>query len=238
MFPHLPVEWRPHLRITEVELGDIDLRLGRSEFGFCFFRLKIPVVDNDLCRGAFLLQGRIAFNFRIGVEKRRLLRLDLGFGLRELSLVLLLLDREKQIALLDDRTVEEVNLVQISFHPGDQLDRVDGCGIAGELDIFAHALNLWQDHLYRRAGGRRLAHRLERLGPHFWARRPAPRVRAAQRAPLCASFSPTRIRKNPVRPIRRRRRGQLPNRRSRATGTPCLFSTPSPCLLLCKTSTA
>lgn len=55
MLAHEPVEWRAYLCITEIEFGDIDLGLGRSNLGFRLFCLIIPIVDDHLRGGAFLL---------------------------------------------------------------------------------------------------------------------------------------------------------------------------------------
>ena len=165
MSPHLAVERRAHLRVTKIEFGDIELSPGRSKFSGRLFCLEVPVVDHDLRRGALLFKGGVAFHFNICVKKRSFLRLDLRFSLNELLLILLLLYCKKKVAFLDDLSVLEVNLVQIAFHPGDQLHRVHGGGVARELDIFADVLDLGQHHRHHRAGRRR--GRILRRG--FWS---------------------------------------------------------------------
>ena len=63
----------------------------------------------------------------------------LGLGLRQLVLVLVLLDREQEVALVDESPVLVMELFEIALDPRDQLDRIDGSGIAG-IDIAADAL--------------------------------------------------------------------------------------------------
>ena len=58
---------------------------------------------------------------------------ELRLGRREGRLVGPWIDDEKQIALLDDLPVGEVDLGQIAAHPGADFDRVLRPELAGEL---------------------------------------------------------------------------------------------------------
>ena len=131
---HLAVERRPDLGIAQVQLGQRDLRLGRQHVRLGARPLEIPVVDLDLRRRVLLDQRRIAAELGLGIEQRGLLQLHLRLRLLQLILVLVLLDREQKIALLDERAVLVMDLVEIALDARDQLDRVDRSGIAGDLE--------------------------------------------------------------------------------------------------------
>jgi hypothetical protein len=53
MFAHEPIERRAHVRIAEIEFGDIGVGVGGGELDFRFFGLKIPIVDHHLRGRAF-----------------------------------------------------------------------------------------------------------------------------------------------------------------------------------------
>jgi hypothetical protein len=87
----------------------------------------------------------------------------------------ILLNRNQQIALPDQLPVGEMQLVQEAHDARDELDLVDGRGIAGDLKIVADCLDLrlhdrdrWRclsGELRLRCGGRRWRRRL------WWRRR-------------------------------------------------------------------
>ena len=76
------------------------------------------------------------------IDKRRLRGQNLGLRLLQLRLVLVLLDREQQIALFDEGAVMEMLLLEIALDARDQLDRLTGRGVAGQLDIVGDGLRL------------------------------------------------------------------------------------------------
>ena len=64
---------------------------------------------------------------------------------------MILLDGEEKVALLDDGAIGKMDLLQIAFDARYQFDRVYRGGIAGEFDIFGHALDLGDGYGDRRA---------------------------------------------------------------------------------------
>ncbi len=176
------VERGADLGIAEVQLRQPDLRLRAQQLRLGAGPLEIPVVDLGLGRGVLLDQRRIADEFGLGVEERRLRGQHLGLRLLQLIFVLVLLNREKEIAFLDPGAVLVMLLFEIAFDPGDELDRIDRRGVAGHLDIVGDVLDLRYHHrdggrgrrcLRRdRRGGR--GRRYSRLGceRRGWSRRP------------------------------------------------------------------
>jgi hypothetical protein len=76
------------------------------------------------------------------VLERRPLREHLRFGLFQLRLVLILLDREEEIALLHARAVGEVDILEEALDARDDGDRVAGDGVAGEVEVVGDVLRL------------------------------------------------------------------------------------------------
>ena len=150
---HLSVERRRHQGVAEVQLGERDLRLGRQNVGFGRLLFEHPVVDVDLGGRVLLEQRGVPADLEMGVVAGDDRRLQLRLGLLELVLVLVLLDGEQKIALLDELAVFEMDLFQIARHAGDQLDRIDRLGVAGDDQGLADRLNFRQDDGDRRPGG-------------------------------------------------------------------------------------
>src|SRR5208337_4494187 len=137
------------------------------------------------------------------VIARRRRRRELRLGLLELVLVLVLLDGEQQVVLLDDLAVLEVDLLQIAWHAGDELDRVDRLGVAGDDERVADRLNFRQGDGDRRTDrGRRCLRRGRRSG---LSRRRLRRRRRGRLGRLCQWRRSVGGRRGGGR--RRRRRG-------------------------------
>src|SRR6516165_11625504 len=79
----------------------------------------------------------------------RLLRRDLCQCLLKLCLVLGLLNSEEQRFLLNLASVDEVNLVEITFDPRNQGYRLGGHGITREVPVVCDALHHWPGHSNR-----------------------------------------------------------------------------------------
>ena len=131
---HLAIEWCPDLRIAQVQLSKGDLGLCRKDICLCALLFEIPMIDIELCRCIFLEQGLVATHLGLRIEQRRLLQLELRLRLLQLRLVLVLLDRDQEIALLDQRAIREMQLVQEAHDLRDELHLVHGCSVAGDLD--------------------------------------------------------------------------------------------------------
>ena len=52
----------------------------------------------------------------------------------------MLLNREQQVALLNQRPVGKVDLVQITFHPRDQRHRIHRYRVAGKVEVIRYVL--------------------------------------------------------------------------------------------------
>ncbi len=131
---HAPVERCGDGGVAEIDLGDIDLRLGAEHPGLGLVAVGAPGVDVHRRGGLLLEQARIAVEFGLGVEELRLHRLQLRLRLLQLRLIGVLLQREQQVALLDPLAVLKMDLVQEALHPGHQLHRGHRRRGAGELD--------------------------------------------------------------------------------------------------------
>jgi len=70
--------------------------------------------------------------------------------LLQLVLVLVLLNGEEKVALFDELAVLVMKLLEIALDAGDQLDRLYGRGIAGNVDKAADTLNPGFHHRDRR----------------------------------------------------------------------------------------
>ncbi len=156
MLAHLAVKRCPDLGIAEVQLRDGDACLGARELGLRQLALENPVVDLDL-RGGFLGDQRLVTgDFGAGIDQRRFRRRHLRLRLDQLCLVLVLLDREQQVALLDQRAIGKMDRVEIALDAGDQLDRIDRRGIAGQFDIIGDRLGPGLDDRHLRRVGQAL----------------------------------------------------------------------------------
>ena len=129
-----------YLGIAKIQLGEFDLRLGGEQRRGGRVSLILPAIHLGLRRGILFNQARIASQLFFRVPQRCLLRRNLRIGLLKLGLVLVLLNREQQIAVLNRGTVLKVDFFQISFDARHQRHGITRSGIAGEIEIFGHAL--------------------------------------------------------------------------------------------------
>jgi hypothetical protein len=110
------------------------------------------VVDLGLRRRILLHQLGVPNKLRLCVGERRLLLQHLGLSLLQLILVLVLLYRKEEIALLDELAVLVMDLFQITLDARDEFDGVHRGGIAGDLHIIGDALGPGSDYRDRRRG--------------------------------------------------------------------------------------
>jgi len=95
MLPDDAVEGRAHLGIGKVDLVDRHLRLGAQQLRRGARPLVIPMIDLGLRRRVLFDERRVAGEFGLGVDERRLSGLNLGVRLFELLPVGSLLDRKE-----------------------------------------------------------------------------------------------------------------------------------------------
>ncbi len=158
------VEGCANFGIAEIDLVDRHLGAGAQQRGFGARPLVVPVVDLGLGRRVLLDQGRVARELGLGIDQRGLRGQNLGMRLLQLLLIGVLLHREQQIALFDERAVLVMQLFEIALDPGDELDRVDRRGVAGDHDIVGDRLQPRQHHRNRRALRRGLRRRQAAVG--------------------------------------------------------------------------
>ena len=153
------VEGRPHRCVTQIELGELDLGLGVENPGFRRFFLVTPLIHLSLRRGILFKQRRVAGKLGGGVPQRCLLCRQLGLRLLELGFVLVLLNREEQVALLHPGAVGEVIFFEIPFYSRDQGNRISRRGIAGKVEVVGDGLGRGfgdGNHRRRRGGTARV----------------------------------------------------------------------------------
>ena len=102
--------------------------------------LVTPVVHVRLGRGLLFHQLGEAVEFDLGMIQAGFLRQDLRLGLLQLGLIGVLLDEEEQLPLFHQVAVLEKDLFQIALHPGPELHRIDGLGIAGKFQVIGDRL--------------------------------------------------------------------------------------------------
>ena len=85
--------------------------------------------------GRRLGEGLVARQSGLRQIELRLVELDLALGLVELRLVRAWIDLEQEVPGLDFRSFLEGHLHQVAGDPGDDIDRLDGVGPAGEVHI-------------------------------------------------------------------------------------------------------
>ena len=114
---HAPVERGADRRVAEIDLGEIDLRLGAEHARLRLVAVGAPAVDVDRGGRLLLEQAGVAVELGLGVQELGLDRLELRLRLLQLRLVGVLLEREQQVALLDPLAVLEMDLVEDSPGP-------------------------------------------------------------------------------------------------------------------------
>ena len=99
-----------YLGVTEIQLGEFDLRLGREQRRGGRISLILPAIHLGLRRGILFKQARIASQLLFRMPQRCLLRGHLRVRLLKLRFVLILLNREQKIAGLDRGAVLKMDL--------------------------------------------------------------------------------------------------------------------------------
>ena len=112
------VEGGHHPGVVQIQLGQVPGRLGRFHGGQGGVPLEPPVVQVRLGRGFLLHQLGIAVGFDDGVIVIGFLLQDLRLGLRQLSLIGIVLNQEEQLALFHHVAVLKKDLLQKTLHPG------------------------------------------------------------------------------------------------------------------------
>ena len=124
---------RADLREFHVELGSAQGRIGSVEGGPGAERHLAALVGDLLRDVAGLAQLVCALEIALGEIERGLGRRDAGHGVIQRIPIGALVDREEEVALLDDGAVDEMNLVEITRHPRPQIDRIDSVEPADEI---------------------------------------------------------------------------------------------------------
>ncbi len=133
----LAVDRRGDLGELVAELVDLHALLVRLD-------PRIGLVDGRLLLVELLLadragrqrvDGPVAGQGRLGQLERGLVEVDLALGLVELGLVGPGIDDEQQVPCLDLRPFLERHLDQVAGDSGADVDRLDGLGPAGEVDV-------------------------------------------------------------------------------------------------------
>ena len=80
-------------------------------------------------------QRVLPLKLRLGKADGRLRSRDLGFRLLDLCLVGRGLDDEEDVALLHHRAIFVVDFAQETYRPRDELDLIEGDGVAAQFEI-------------------------------------------------------------------------------------------------------
>ena len=192
------VEGRPHRCVTQIELGELHLGLGVENAGFRRFFLIAPLIHLCLRRGILFEQRSVPGKLRVGVPQSCLLRCQLGLRLLQLCLVLVLLNREEQVALLDPGAVREVIFFEIPFHSRDKGNRVSWRGVAGKVEVVGDGLGdgFGDGHRRRRPQSNRWCCSRH---PSYAGHRELERIKATGRATLPGRKSLTLLVSTPAR---------------------------------------
>ncbi len=123
---HLPraepaLERRPDLRVSEVDLRELELRLG-------LIPLADPALDGRLRRRVLLHHRLLAVELQLRADESGLVQLDL-------RLVGRLLDDEEEVPLRHHGAVLEVDRLEISGHPRHEIDRLRGGHRSRQLQV-------------------------------------------------------------------------------------------------------
>jgi hypothetical protein len=156
-----PGDRRAHRRVLEIEPGDAQRRLGAEHVGLRGARSGSPLVDLLARHGLRVEQLLGAHQFALRELQLRLVRRQRRLRTRDLGLERARIDREHQVALLDEGAVDEVDLVDGAGDARPQLD------VLGRFETAAELLALGDGALHRRRDADRRR-----------ARRPALRVGA------------------------------------------------------------
>ena len=128
-------DWCPQFGEFEIEGGLANGRLLGGDRGF-----GDPLGLRALVEG--LLGDRLVAHELRGTRQIGLGKCEVGSRLRQIGLGLVergleraLVDREKEVALLDDLAIAEIDSIEITRHAGAHLDRIDGDEAADILVI-------------------------------------------------------------------------------------------------------
>ncbi len=100
MAAHTPVKGGGDSGIAQIKLGQLHLGLGGKEPSLARVPFIVPFVDVSLRRGLLLNQPGVPDIFGLGMFQLGLFGQNLGLGLLQVGLILLLLDKEQQFAFL------------------------------------------------------------------------------------------------------------------------------------------
>ena len=133
---HDTVEGRGNVRVAKLDFRKLERCLCFLQVGAAFVAVLLRFVElglpSELGRPA---QRVLPLKLRLGKVDGRLRGRDLGFRLLDLCLVGRGLDDEEDVALLHHRTVFVVDFAQETYGPRDELDLIEGDGVAGQFEI-------------------------------------------------------------------------------------------------------
>lgn len=150
---HDSIEGRRHAGVAEIDLGERDPRLLAHHIGFVAVALRPRFVERDL--GRDVLAAQRGLTRELGLRFHQFgLRGDQGrLGLLQLGLVGRLFDDEQDVVLLRRRAVLVLDVGEEALDPRDQIDRGEGDGVAGLLEMERDGLlqRLGDVHFRRRS---------------------------------------------------------------------------------------
>ena len=137
------LERRPDLRVAEIDLRQLELRLR-------LVALADPVLHGRLGGGVLLHHGLLSVELELRSREGGLVELDL-------SLVRRLFDHEQQLAFRHDGSIFEVHGLEIAGHARDEVHRLRRGDRSRQLQVLDDRLRAGRLHRDggRRGGGRR-----------------------------------------------------------------------------------
>ena len=149
------IEWRDDIGIAVVDRRDLGVDLSLLQVCLGVVARRGGGVEGRLRDGLPLHQIRLPFEVGFGLFHRRLCAGLGSLGLLKFQLVGIGLDCEQRRALLHEVAVLVVDRLQEPLHPRDEIDVLDGGGVAGSLEkardrlLHRHAdidLRRWRRH--------------------------------------------------------------------------------------------
>src|SRR3984957_19905623 len=134
------VERRVHRRVVQVDLGCLDGGFGVQLLRGRLVRFRLPFLHRGLAGEILFPQLRLAPVFGLVVSEGRLIGRERRIRLVELSLVLVAFDAKELVACLDRGAVGIVDVRKESLHARDEIDRIEGRSVAGQVEIERHRL--------------------------------------------------------------------------------------------------
>ncbi len=129
------VERRGHFRIAVIDLGDPGIRLRLLQIGAGIVAIRGGRIEGRLRHRLARHEVALALEVELGLLQRGLGAGFRGLGLVQLQFVGLGLDGEQGGAFLDEGAVGIIDRLQKARDARDQVDLLDGCGVAGRLEI-------------------------------------------------------------------------------------------------------